>query len=154
MPVSCPASPAPIASSESPPRTSRQRRRRSFSSTVLHPHYPREYRQHPRRPPMVQASGSVVCLPLACLSPATKLPDLLAHRASLGWFEVRECATYEGKEGNEGVGVEAGEPAVEGPPESGPLQQHQPTTPQHTLDPCGRLGSGNSRRERQPCEPV
>src|SRR5829696_4096255 len=152
MPQSSPPSPAPIVSSESPPRTSRQRRRRSFSSTVLHPHYPREHRQRPRRPPVVQVSGSIVCTLRARLLP--QLPDLLAHRAQLGRLEVRKSAADEREEGDEGVGGEAGEPAVESPPELGPLQQYQPAPPQHAFDPRGRLGSGNGRRERQPREPV
>src|ERR687890_1466642 len=117
MPLSSPASPTPRVSSESPPRTSRQRRRRSFSSIVVHPQYLSEDGQRPGRPLVVQISGPVASVVWSALSPTPQLPDLLAHRAFFGGFEVPKGAADAGEQGGEGLRVEACQTTVEGLPE-------------------------------------
>src|SRR5215204_4950875 len=154
MPRSYPASPAPMVSSESPPRTSRQRRRRSFSSIVFHPQYLCQHGQRPGGPTVVYAAVSVVCVLWTGISPTPQPPDSFSHRAILGGLEVREGAADEGEEVGEGLGREGREPAVEGPPESGHLQQDKSAPPQRALDPRGGLRRGDGRREREPREPL
>src|ERR687898_815252 len=152
MPLSSPARLAPRVSPESPPRTSRQRRRRSFSSIVVHPQYLREDGQRPGRPLVVQISGPVASALWRALSPTSQRPDLLAHRAFFGGFEVREGAADEGEQGDEGLWVEACQPTVEGLPESRLVEQDQSAPPQYPLDPRGGLRRGDRRREREPGE--
>src|SRR5215208_2973847 len=90
MPRSSPPSPAPMVASESLPRTSRQRRRRSFSSIVLHPKYLSEDGQRAGRPPVVQVPGPIVSVRRAGFPPTPQLPDSFSHRAFLSGLEVRE----------------------------------------------------------------
>ena len=103
---------------------------------------------------MVYAAVSVVCVLWTGISPTPQPPDSFSHRALLGGLEVREGAADEGEEVGEGLGREGREPAVEGPPESGHLQQDKSAPPQRALDPRGGLRRGDGRREREPREPL
>src|SRR5450755_632759 len=143
--VPLPAVPDPIASPAFLPRTSRQRRKRSFSSLAIacYPQYLRQYGQYRRGtllidlPRLLARYAQVTLRSRRC----REMLHLLAHLAPLGWLEVREGAAQDGQQRLERLSIEIAQPGIQRVPEAVLMENGQGAAAQDALYPRRRLWS-------------